>query len=164
MATLIKPPHPLPAPSKTPTLFLAGSIDMGLAEDWQSQVEKSFAQAPIILLNPRRDNWDASWEQRLSHPLFRGQVEWELQGLEQADLILMYFAPQSQAPITLLEFGLFARSGKLRVACPDPFWRKGNIEVVCAQFQIPLYESLDELLATVRTEWGLKSTSNINPL
>ena len=36
----------------------------------------------------------------------------------------------ARAPITLLELGLFARSGKLIVCCPDGYWRKGNIEVV----------------------------------
>ena len=61
-------------------------------------------------------------------------VEWELDGLERADVIAMWFAPETKAPITLLELGLFARSGKVVVGCPNGFWRKGNVEVVCARF------------------------------
>ena len=30
---------------------------------------------PVAVLNPRRDEWDASWEQSISNPLFRGQVD-----------------------------------------------------------------------------------------
>jgi molybdopterin-guanine dinucleotide biosynthesis protein A len=62
----------------------------------------------------------------------------------------MYFAPQTQAPITLLELGLFANSQRLIVCCPDGFWRKGNIEVVCARYHIPLTNSLNELLEQAR--------------
>jgi hypothetical protein len=70
--------------------------------------------------------------------------------MEQANLIAMYFAPTSRAPITLLELGLAARSGKLVVCCPDGFWRKGNIEVVCARYDVPLLEQLPDLIEFVR--------------
>ena len=30
----------------------------------------------------RRDDWDGTWAQESSHPRFREQVEWELDGLE----------------------------------------------------------------------------------
>ena len=60
------------------------------------------------------------------------------------------FTNDTKSPITLLELGLMARSGKLVVACPDGFWRRGNLEVVCARYQVPLVSGLDELLAHVR--------------
>ena len=50
----------------------------------------------------------------------------------------MYFAPKSRAPIRLLELGLFARSGRLIVCCGDGFWRRGNVEVVCARNGVPM--------------------------
>jgi hypothetical protein len=77
-------------------------------------------------------------------------VEWELEAQERAELILMYFAPSTKAPITLLELGLFARTGKLVVACPDGFWRKGNVEVVCSRYGVPLVGHLDTLIAEGR--------------
>jgi hypothetical protein len=145
MADILKPPTPLPPSFATPTLFLAGSIEMGRASDWQQVVEASFQQRPITILNPRRDDWDATWRQELANPQFRAQVEWELAALEQADLIMLYFAPNTQAPITLLEFGLFARSNKLVVCCPEGYWRKGNVDVVCLRYAIPQVPTLAEL-------------------
>ncbi|HEY1379899.1 MAG TPA: nucleoside 2-deoxyribosyltransferase domain-containing protein, partial [Gemmataceae bacterium] len=67
-----------------------------------------------------------------------------------ADRIALYFAPDTRAPVTLLEFGLFARSGKLAVCCPDGYWRKGNVEVVCARYGVPLVDTLADLIAWVR--------------
>src|SRR5262249_54765224 len=104
----------------------------------------------IVILNPRRDEWDESWAQTIHDAKFREQVEWELSAQEQATLIAMYFAPQTRSPVTLLELGLFAHSGKVIVACPEGFWRKGNIEVVCFRYGIPLVASLAELIARVR--------------
>src|SRR5262249_42741648 len=103
MARVLKPPTPLRLDGHTPTLFLAGSIEMGQAEDWQAQLERSLVDVDLVLLNPRRDEWDASWVQSIDNPQFREQVEWELAGLEQASLVAMYFAPSTKAPITLLE-------------------------------------------------------------
>jgi len=69
-------------------------------------------------------------------------VEWELSAQEAADL--MYFAPDTRAPITLLELGLFAKK-RLFVCCPDGYWRKGNVDVVCRRYGIRQVGSLSEL-------------------
>ncbi len=90
--------------------------------------------------------------QRLSNPHFRGQVEWELEGLEQASWVLMHFDPATKSPISLLELGLLASSGRLAVSCPDGFWRKGNVEVVCARYGVPLFDGLDPLIAHIKAE------------
>lgn len=155
MAYILKPPTPLPDSFTNPTVFLAGSIEMGRAEAWQQIVETSLEQRSITILNPRRDDWDTSWQQELANPQFRAQVEWELAAQERADLIVMYFAPNTQAPITLLEFGLFARSNKLVVCCPTGYWRKGNVDVVCARYDIPQVPSLAELCEYVQRCLGL---------
>ena len=73
-------------PWSMPSVFLAGSIDMGSAEDWQAQFERFLSDLDVLILNPRRDEWDASWEQSITNPLFREQVEWELTGLERKSL------------------------------------------------------------------------------
>ena len=120
---------------------------MGKSADWQKQVEQYFEPfADYTLLNPRRDDWDSSWVQEFESPNFYQQVNWELRGLERADSILMYLDPETKSPISMLELGLFARSGKLMVCCPKGFWRRGNIEIVCENFAIPFYEDLAELL------------------
>lgn len=150
MARILKPPTPLNLDKKTPSVFLAGSIEMGAAEDWQAGVTQSLADLDIVVLNPRRDAWDASWTQSISNPKFREQVDWELQGLEVASVVAMYFAPETKAPVAMLELGLLAQSGKLLVCCPDGFWRKGNVEVVCARYGVPLVSELNALVNLVR--------------
>ncbi len=146
MARILRPPAPLDLAPGAPSVFLAGSIEMGRAAHWQAAVETALAHTDLTVLNPRREAWDSSWDQRIGHPLFRGQVEWELEAQERADLIAMYFAPGTQAPITLLELGLFARSGRLVVCCPDGFWRKGNVDIVCARYGVPQVPDLDALI------------------
>jgi hypothetical protein len=154
MARVLKPPTPIVLAAGEPAVFLAGSIEMGRAEDWQSAVERDLADLPATILNPRRDEWDASWEQSIDHPQFRGQVEWELEGLERAAVIAMYLAPATKAPVTLLEMGLSARSGRLVVCCPPGFWRRGNVEVVCSRYQVPLVGELSQLVQAVRSRIG----------
>jgi hypothetical protein len=149
MARIIKPPAGIELAGR-PAVFLAGSIEMGLAEPWQAAVESALAGLDVVILNPRRDDWDAGWEQSIGNAKFREQVEWELEAQERAAVIAMYFAPATRAPVTLLELGLAARSGKLVVCCPDGFWRKGNVEVVCARYGIPLVADLQALVALVR--------------
>lgn len=145
MAQILKPPTPLPKLFGMPSVFLAGSIDMGQATTWQRDVEQLLDAHEILILNPRRDDWDASWQQDRSNPQFVDQVEWELDALARADRILMYFAPGSLAPITLLELGLFADSGKLVVCCPLGYWRKGNVDIICDRHRIPQVSNLAEL-------------------
>lgn len=132
-----------------PTVFLAGSIEMGSAADWQTELVSALGSRHVTILNPRREDWDASWRQSIHEPKFREQVEWELDGLERADLIAMWFEPQTHAPITLLELGLVARMDKLVVGCPDGYWRKGNIEIVCSRFGIPLTTDWNAFVAIV---------------
>lgn len=131
------------------SVFLAGSIEMGAAEDWQTVLTQRIAHLPITILNPRRDDWDSSWTQRASDPRFREQVDWELDQLARCDVIAMYFDANTKAPISLLELGLFAASGKMIVCCPDGFYRKGNVEIVCERSNIPLVQTLDQLIDKV---------------
>jgi hypothetical protein len=127
------------------SVFLAGSIEMGVAENWQDRVGKFFHDLGYDIFNPRREEWDSSWDQKFENPQFYQQVNWELNALESADLVIMYFDPSTKSPISLLELGLFARSGKLRVVCPDGFWRKGNVEITCNYYKIPLHNNLETL-------------------
>jgi hypothetical protein len=138
---------------KSVKVFLAGSIEMGKAEDWQSMIPQLFKDRnDLTFFNPRRDDWDSSWEQRESNPEFNYQVNWELDHLDKADLIFMYFSPETKSPISLLELGLYAKSGKMVVCCPDGFYRKGNVDIVCSRYDIPVYNTLDAAIGRFCTE------------
>ena len=145
----IKAPNPIDF--TMPTLFLAGSIEMGTAEKWQERVVRELRDWEGAILNPCRDDWDSSWVQSINNPQFREQVEWELEALENSDWIFMYFDPQTKSPITLLELGLSITLDGLIVVCPDGFWRKGNVEIVCSRFKIPLFKSIEEGLGELKT-------------
>src|SRR5262245_25207694 len=56
MATVLKPPAPLDVAGRR-SVFLAGSIEMGLAEPWQAQIEQALGDLDVVNLNPRRDEW-----------------------------------------------------------------------------------------------------------
>jgi len=149
-------------PPKPFTIFLAGSIEMGTAENWQQKIVKELGfhvfpfSFPITILNPRRDDWDSSWVQSIKNPKFKEQVIWEIHGQSSSDLILMYFSPNTKSPITLLELGLSANRSELMVCCPEGFWRKGNVEVICDYFSIPLYENFEEFVKAVKNRLSQK--------
>ena len=134
------------------SVFLAGSIDMGAAEDWQSKVQKALSGHAVTIFNPRREDWDHSWKQDISDQNFREQVKWELDHLESANLILIYFAPQTKSPISLLELGLFATSQKCIVCCPPGFWRRGNIQILCQRYNIPCVDDFQTFIELAKSK------------
>jgi hypothetical protein len=142
------------------SVFLGGSIEMGLADPWQDRLVNEFKDADIRFLNPRRDDWDSSWVQEASNPQFSQQVNWELDALDYSDLIVFYFDPDTKSPITLMELGLYAASGKvIIVCCPDEFWRKGNVEIVCQRYGIKMVNNFDELVIELKNFAKIRQNS-----
>ena len=134
-----------------PSIFLAGSIEMGKAENWQQRIVRELEdEQNLIIYNPRRDDWDSSWEQSIDNEQFNEQVTWELDHLDKVDIIPMYFSPGTQSPITLLELGLYASLGKLIVCCPEGFWRKGNVDITCRRYGIEQVQTIDELIQATK--------------
>lgn len=131
-------------------VFLAGSIEMGKAGDWQSEVIKAIPTG-VAFLNPRRTDWDSSWTQEIDNTQFFEQVSWELDHLDKADIIFLYFDPATKSPISLLELGLHANSKKILVCCPKGFFRKGNVDIVCKRFGIPMFDSLKMAIEALKS-------------
>lgn len=135
---------PVAIPTATPPkVFLAGSIEEGIAEYWQDHVVHLLKDTDIAILNPRRDTWDHAWVQSIQNLEFKKQVEWELNGLDMADYIIFYFDPKTKSPVTMLELGLHARKGKCLMVCPDGFWKKGNVDILCERLAIPQFATLE---------------------
>ena len=157
----ILPPAIL-APSNV-SVFLAGTIDMGHSFDWQQkfidQANKEETLDDVVVFNPRIKSWDHTWTQRIENKHFSEQVNWELDAMENADVILLFLEANSKSPISMMELGLFADSGKLIVCCEEGFWRKGNIDIVCKRKGIDQYNTFDELSEAVITK--LKKLANI---
>jgi hypothetical protein len=138
----------------SPVVFIAGSIEQDTAARWQDElISKIPANWPGTILNPRRAHWDATWTQSIDNPEFREQVEWELRGIEEADLVILNFETDTKSPITLLELGLVAptKHGCAVVRCPERFWRSGNVDIVCARFGIKQVDTINDLAGVITT-------------
>lgn len=142
----VKPPNKVPSTDHA-VIFLAGSIEMGVAIDWQKQVESALNGKDCVILNPRREDWNPEWVQSIDHPEFAEQVTWEMDGIESADLVLFYFEPGTKSPISLMELGWASGLGKkVVVFCPDGFWRKGNVDIICMRHGVQMVDSFDALV------------------
>lgn len=128
----------------TVKVFLAGTIDMGDSKDWQKEMVedmKTWAgdEITFVVANPRRDEGFGDDPHELDY-----QIDWELNHLESADLIVMYLAGNSKSPISLMELGLFAKTGLLYVICEPEFYRYENVRKVCERYNVPLFNTTEE--------------------
>jgi hypothetical protein len=140
------------------SVFLAGSIEMDQAEEWQRSVENfiSSYDIPVTIYNPRREKWDSTGKQSLEDANFVEQVNWELDKIDSSDYVLVHFVPNTKSPISLLELGHLGDKNKAIVSCSSDFWRSGNVHIFCKRNEIPYFESLDSavnhLLIQIRNE------------
>ncbi len=134
-----------------PSVFLAGTIEQGASRDWQGMVTAALRIGGVEanVYNPRRAHWDPSWEQSPDNPEFSAQVTWEMQHIHRSDVVAFNFEPDTLSPITLLELGLVCGDAreyqKVIVCCPPGYWRRGNVQMVCSRYGVPLVASLEEL-------------------
>lgn len=85
---------------------------------------------------------------------FRKQVEWELRKQARADLVVLYLHPATQAPITLLEFGLCVRTRKrVIVCCPKGYHKRANVQLVCMRFGVQMVQGVVELRDAIMPLW-----------
>ena len=143
--TAITSPTPLRFRPDQPSIFLAGSIENGKADNWQDEVIDEI-RTNIVFYNPRRSNWDP----QADDVLLKEQINWELDAMELADAIFMYIQPGTLSPISLLELGLYAHNKKLVVCCPPGFWRSTNVYVTCERYGVPVYDDFRDALTQVQ--------------
>ena len=129
------------------SVFLAGTIDMGSAVDWQAEAAELFRvkEGNYLLFNPRQEEWHPEREGEMDY-----QVNWELEHLESADYILMNILPGSLSPISLLELGLHARDGNLLVVCTPGYSRYDNVRITCARYSVPVFSTLEDAVNAIK--------------
>ena len=137
------------------TIFLGGSIDMGRAENWQERLATDLSDydSDLILLNPRRTDWDPTWPQDPTPGTnFNLQVSWEFLYQDQSDLNLYYFGDDSAAPISFLELGSYGTDSPKDtvVRCSPKFYRYGNVHLFCEKHGITLTHTYEECLTELR--------------
>ncbi|KAI0376432.1 hypothetical protein F5Y04DRAFT_210031 [Hypomontagnella monticulosa] len=138
------------APSREPhrgnkSIFLAGTTTKADERNWREVLTESLADLPLTIINPYRKDWDSSWREDITCAPFREQTEWELDMQDQADIMVIYFHPITEAPISLLELGLCARAKKAIVVCPQGYKKRGNVQIVCQRYGLEILESVDAL-------------------
>lgn len=133
-------------------IFLAGTIDNGNSKDWQRELIEANAELDVVFYNPRRNEWDSTWVQSAKNQMFKEQVNWELDHLEEADLVIFNFEAGSKSPITIGELGLsLPKYNKtLIVCCPEGYERKGNIDIMCERHGVPVFEKIEELYPIIK--------------
>lgn len=129
-------------------IFLGGSIEMGKAEKWQDWLTKRLSQyKDIVVLNPRRDDWDSTWEQDPTHGTkFYEQVTWEMEAQECSDIAVYYFAANTMSPITLLELGAYGEDADTIVYVDPAYERRGNVIMYCERYDISWVEDKEKLV------------------
>ena len=126
-----------------PSVFLAGTIEMGKSVDWQADVIERLKDENVTLFNPRRVI-APELEDEIDF-----QINWELDRLQEADIIFMFLASGTISPISLLELGIYLNSGKPLIAVCEPgYTRRQNVHVTMKRFynvaNIHLTDNLDE--------------------
>lgn len=129
------------------SVFLAGSIAMGSAPNWQEKITPMLSHLPIAIYNPRRGG-EFKWDEK-DTDIINQQIEWEHKHLDASSIIAMFLSEKSPAPISLLELGLFARTRKLIVCCEKDFYRLGLVKRVCEDHQIMLVHEVEDLAKEV---------------
>lgn len=146
----VLPPYNTAFPHRM-QIFLAGTIDMGNSNDWQADFVKGLGDLEVTVLNPRRKDWDSSWEQSINNPKFKQQVTWEMDGLENCDIAVFNFEKNSVSIISMLELGKFSGPDRhVFVHCPDGYMRKGNVDIFCERYNITMFNSLEEMYPVIR--------------
>lgn len=144
------------------SIFLAGSIEMDKAERWQEKFIREFdGYESLTIYNPRCENWDSTIEQSIEDTKFRSQVNWELESLVDSGIVVFYIQPGTMSPVTLMELGFTlarysytSRPYHIVVCCPDGFWRKGNVEIMCHRCGVPVFNNFKDLIQKVKDILG----------
>ena len=147
-----KAPAHIPYEKGQLRLFLAGSIEMGKARLWQDEILKELKDMDdLIVLNPRREDWDPTWVQDITCGPFREQVLWEFRNLRNADIVFFNIEPETMSPITLFELGyIIGIDTPLVIRCAKGFWRKGNIDVYAWVEGFKVYEDWGESIEALK--------------
>lgn len=140
--TIVAPDKEPPRVQSAFGVFLAGAIDMGAAVDWQSWIIAALEGRSLLhLFNPRREAFTPD--------TLDEQIAWELDALNRAEVVLMWFPASAKAPVAMLETGLFMQSGKLVIGAEPGFYRRRNLEMTCDYFNVRLCDSLGMLAGMV---------------
>ncbi|HEX4606764.1 MAG TPA: nucleoside 2-deoxyribosyltransferase domain-containing protein [Urbifossiella sp.] len=152
-ATHVRPPAEFDGPVRS--VFLAGGISN--TRDWQAELVHILGDAPLVLLNPRRENYP--WHDPAAA---EEQIRWEFRHLRRATAVLFWFPPETLCPIALFELGGQVRAvdQPLFVGTDPAYARRQDvvIQLRLARPEVTVVDDLAALAGQVR-EWVAASES-----
>lgn len=129
------------------SLFLGGGITG--CEEWQDKMVEQLADTDLILLNPRRADFDVNDPKATEF-----QIEWEFVHLRKARARLFWFSSATLCPITLFELGRYSISPDPLFVGVDPeYKRRQDVEVqlrLARPDDCQVVYSLEELAKAVK--------------
>ena len=130
-------------------IFLAGGITN--CPDWQSELIKKLKKYPkLTIYNPRRANFP------INNPnASNEQITWEFVHLQNADIIVFWFARGSLNPIVLYELGMWGNSRlNTTIIGIDPeYERKDDVilQTVLAKSDTVFVDNLDSIVKKIKS-------------
>lgn len=133
--------------SKDRYVFVAGGITG--TYNWQVDfIQKLDGTDGLILLNPRRDNFDVN-----NPSMSDQQIEWEYGHIDFSDAVSFWFPPETLCPITLYELGRALGEKRKVFVGTDPLYKR-RYDVVkqisLIDPSIIVHDNLDDLTQEIK--------------
>jgi hypothetical protein len=132
------------------SLFIAGGISN--CPLWQKEFIGLLDDTDLVLLNPRRDEYDVT-----NISLEEEQIKWEFHHLGLASSYVFWFPKETLCPITLFELGAVSmglREKRIFIGTHPEYARKRDIkwQMLLRRPEIDVVESLEKLAGQVK-DW-----------
>lgn len=132
---------------KRPFIFLSGTDDTECSPNWHDWVAQWLQNLPVTVFNPRGNGFNPKSSKYTRNLL----VDWEMDYINVADLIILYFYPGTLSTTSLLMLALYIGSKKsIVVCCPNGYWKKKAVQVLCQRGSIALFETSEEFKQAIR--------------
>lgn len=127
--------------------LLAGASEMDSSSRWQETVASFISKAGHIALCSRLQDSKLSTSSFENAHFFQVR-SWELDALELAEFVVFHLDASSKSPEGILELGYAAAKfpKKVCVICPEGFWCKGLVDILCYREDLMKYKSVEEML------------------
>lgn len=148
---MLRAPCAVPDNAARPLIFLSGSIARGVRRgDWRREIARGLKDLRGTLIDPTRKDWTARWDTSESSEPFRSQTLWEHGLMARADRIVCHFGAGTGAAISLLEFGLNARSGRIDAIVPEGYCYSGSVRIAAAETGVRVFDDVASWLDHAR--------------
>lgn len=76
----------------------------------------------------------------------KAHINWELEALYLSDKVLLNFLPNIASPISLIELGMYVKTAKLIIVCPEEFYKSRCIKTLCEKYKVPLFKTFKKAI------------------